>query len=80
MQYFSKMFRLDNNVIKTDTKQRIAFIANNSSSEQKDQLCPNMISEIVALAAEGVKSNQRTTSITTKKIDEVGLLQTFLAR
>ena len=82
MDKMLKMFRLDDNA-NTATNQRSASIsANNSNLEQqKDQLCANMISEVVKVAAERVKSNQqRTASVTTPKTDEVGLLQSFISR
>jgi hypothetical protein len=74
-----KMFRLDDNVKTVQDKQRTGSIANNSNLEQQDQLCAKMISEVVKVAAERVNKS-RTASITTKKIDEVGQLQTFLSR
>ena len=48
-------------------KKRTTSIANNSTSKQKkDQLCANMISEVVKVAAEHVKSNnQRSASVIT---------------
>ena len=82
MDKMLKMFRLDDNVVKTvsNTNQRTGSIANNIQPEQ-DQLCANMISEVVKVAAERVKSNQqRTASVTTPKTDEVGLLQSFISR
>jgi hypothetical protein len=93
LENMSKRFRLDDNAIKVkktsedkdNDKQRTAstVIANNiqsSTTEQdKDQLCAKTISEIVKLANEKVQS--RTASVTNStKIDEVGLLQTLLAR
>jgi hypothetical protein len=83
LETMSKRFKVGDNTMKTvqDNNQRTASsIVNNSTSEQKDQLCANMISEIVKLANEKVQGKQsRTASVTTNKIDEVGLLKSFLS-
>ena len=84
LETMSKRFKVgDNAQTKTvqDNNQRTASIVNNSTSEQNDSLCADMISEVVKVAAERVKSKQqqRTASITSK-FDEVALLQKFLNR
>ena len=83
LETMSKRFKVGDNTMKTvqDNNQRVASVANNSTSEQNDSLCANMISEVVKVANEKL-NNQRTASITTstKKIGEVGLLQSFLTR
>jgi hypothetical protein len=84
----SKRFKVgDNTKTKTtqdNNHQRTAssIVNNFNTSEQsdKDSLCANMISEIVKLANEKVQGKQaRTASVTTNKIDEVGLLKSFLS-
>ena len=80
MDKMVKMFRLDSNVKTVQVKQRTGSIADTTNPEQ-DQLCANMISEVVKVAAERIKSKQqqRTGSITsTSKIDEVDLLKSFM--
>ena len=69
---------MDNNVVKKDN-QRIASTTTNNIQPENDNLCANMISEVVKVAAERVKGKQRMASVT-NKIDEVGLLQSFLSR
>lgn len=76
LEMMSKRFRLDNNVVKKDN-QRIASTTTNNIQPENDNLCANMISEVVKVAAERVKGKQRMASVT-NKIDEVGLLQSFL--
>ena len=76
LEMMSKRFRLDNIVVKKDN-QRIASTTTNNIQPEKDNLCANMISEVVKVAAERVKGKQRMASVT-NKIDEVGLLQSFL--
>ena len=71
MDKMVKMFRLDDNAITKKTVQRTAGISANNSNLEQDQYCANMISKII----------QRTAAITNNsKVDEVGLLQTFLSR
>lgn len=77
MDKMVKMFRLDDNA--TKTVQRTGSIVNTTNPEQ-DQLCANMIGEVVKLAAERVNNKSRTASVVSSKIDEVGLLQSFLSR
>ncbi len=81
----SKRFKLDDNVVKT--AQRVASVTTNNIQTnniqpEQNQLCANMISEVIKkVAAERVinKGKQRTASLTTtSKIDEVGLLKGFL--
>ena len=73
LEIMSKRFKVGDNT-KKDVQSRTASIVNNSNpSEQNDSLCANMISEVVKVAAERVKSKQRMASVT-NKIDEVGLL------
>jgi hypothetical protein len=82
MEKLTKVFRLDNNTVANNLQRTGSVVAtNNSTSEQKDSLCANMISEVVKVAAERVKSKQqsRTASITSKT-DEVALLKGFLSR
>ena len=52
----------------------------NTTNPEQDQLCANMIGEVVKLAAERVNNKSRTASVVSSKIDEVGLLQSFLSR
>jgi hypothetical protein len=87
MDKMLKMFRLDDNAVKTvqHKQQRTASIANNIQPEQ-DQLCANMISEVIKVAAERVSNNNkskqsRTASVApSTKIDEVGLLKSFMMK
>lgn len=82
LERMAKVFKLDLND-NAKTTSRTASIAKNIQSEQKDQLCANMISEVVKVAAERVnnKGKQRTASVTTSsvKVDEVGLLKRFMS-
>lgn len=85
LETMSKRFKVGDNTMKTvqDNNQRVASVANNSTSEQNDSLCANMISEVIKVAAERVKGKQRTASVTTssvKVVDEVKELQKFLSR
>jgi hypothetical protein len=90
LETMSKRFKVgDNTKSVQDTNQRTASIVNNSIDsnldDKQDQLCANMISEVVKVAAERVNNKgkqSRTASVTssTNKIDEVGLLQSFLSR
>jgi hypothetical protein len=80
---------VDNASAKTvdNEQQRTAsVIANNSNHEldyndKKDTLCASMISEIVKLAGERVKSkgNQRTAASVIKPVNEVLELKTFFS-
>ena len=80
LEKMSKRFKLDDNVVKT--AQRVASVTTNNIQPEQNQLCANMISEVIKkVAAERVinKGKQRTASLTTtSKIDEVGLLKGFL--
>ena len=94
LERMSKVFKLeldDNATTKKKTvqdnnNQRTAsVVTNNIQPDEQDSLCANMISEVVKVAAERVnnKSKQsRTASVTTstKKVDEVALLKSFLSR
>jgi hypothetical protein len=76
MEKLTKVFRLDTNATNL---QRTGSIVADTTNPEQDQLCANMISEVVKVAEERVKSKQRTASITsTSKIDEVGLLKSFM--
>ena len=85
LETMSKRFKVGDNT-KTKTvqekqKQRTGSIVNNSNlnlDDKQDQLCARTISEIVKLASEVKVNGQRTASIA-HKIDEVGLLQSFLS-
>jgi hypothetical protein len=82
LENMAKHFRLDDNAKTSEYNQRTASVANNIQSTE-DQLCAKTISEIVKLANERVNNNNksRTASvIVSSKIDEVGLLQSFLSR
>ena len=46
LEMMSKRFRLDNNVVKKDN-QRIASTTTNNIQPENDNLCANMISEVV---------------------------------
>ncbi len=76
LETMAKRFKLDDN---TTDLQRTASTGANDSNSENDNLCANMISEVVKVAAERVKGKQRMASVT-NKIDEVGLLQSFLSR
>ena len=73
---------MDNNVTDLQTAQEeLHSVTTNNIQPEQDQLCANMISEVVKkVAAERVinKGKQRTASLTNSKIDEVGLLKSFL--
>ena len=63
LEMMSKRFKVGDNAktrtVQENNQQRTASsLVNNSISEQSDSLCANMISEVVKVAAERVKSKQ----------------------
>lgn len=68
-----------------DQQRTASTIAANNSNLEHDQLTCDMLSEVINMANERVnkgKGNQqqRTASITSRKVDEVGQLKYLLSR